>query len=248
VASWQITKVPSLDDLAGGRDIEQKFLFAGGKKELLLNWLEFHLLRDPTFYFGPIFSLYYDTPALDLYRDVRDGNYVKTKVRLRWYQNVFATGRENVTCYLEVKRKLGILRRKQRQRIELATAELRGDVFSETAIADLPAVLPELKYWVRGPLVPVLIVEYERYRFIDPESGARVALDTGVACRRANAAYLSPNFPMRLHCGVLEVKGALETLPGRLAPMAGQLSKQSFSKYAACARAIIEPLSWEDPA
>ncbi|HWO40419.1 MAG TPA: VTC domain-containing protein [Candidatus Eisenbacteria bacterium] len=248
MASWQVTTVSSLDDVAGGRDIEQKFLFAGGKRELLLDWLEFHLLRDPAFYFSPIASLYYDTPVLSLYREARDGNYVKTKVRLRWYETVHAADRRNVTCYLEVKRKLGILRHKQRKRLELDGADLAGDVFTKSAIIDLPATLPELKYWVRGPLVPILIVEYERYRFVDFESGARVALDSRVACRRSNPAYLVPSFPVQLSCGVLEVKGGLEALPDRLAPMARHLSRQSFSKYAACARAMLEPLSWEEPA
>jgi hypothetical protein len=88
--SRQVTILPGLD--VGDHDagtIEQKFLFQTGDKDLLLDWLEFHLVRDPKYYHSPIFSLYYDTPGLRFYGEARNGDYLKTKVRLRWYQRVF---------------------------------------------------------------------------------------------------------------------------------------------------------------
>jgi VTC domain-containing protein len=221
--------------------IEQKFLFDGFKSALLLDWLEFHAVRDREFYFSPILSLYYDTPELRFYQEVCNGDYLKTKVRLRWYQRQFPAEQETVDCFLEIKGKSGARRYKRRQQLALGASSLTGDLFSRNAILGVPEALPEIRLVAGGILVPVLIVEYERFRFFDPRSGSRIALDVGIGCRRANAAYLPGVPPVRLGSGVLEVKGALDTLPEWLRPIQGHLRKQSFSKYAHCCGLLIDP-------
>lgn len=246
--SWRVATVPAFEEMVRAASIEQKFMFAAGKKTLLLEWIEDQLVRDPAFYFGPVASLYYDTPSLDLYREVRDGDYLKTKVRLRWYQTVFRPDQQSVPCYLEVKRKYGALRHKQRKELALHPSCLDGDLFLNESVTEVPALLPELNYFVRGILVPILVVQYERYRFVDPRSGSRIAVDTGIACRRANPAYVPATTPLELGSGVVEVKGRLDTLPDCLLPMSRHLSKQSFSKYACCAERLLEPLTWREPA
>lgn len=236
------TLVPQFGWDEAQSDIEQKYLFHAARKHLLLDWLEFHAVRDPEFYFSPVLSLYYDTPGLRFYREVCDGDYLKTKVRLRWYQKALAGQQHGLDCYLEIKRKSGARRYKSRQHLTLEPRCLTGDIFSQREIMAAPEALPEVRPAARGVLVPILIVEYERYRFIEPRSGARIALDVGIHCSRANPAYLTGAPPVHLSTGVLEVKGALDALPGCLRPMQRHLRKQSFSKYARCCGLLIDPL------
>ena len=126
----QIATLPGLDDFFASGEIEQKFTYRWTDKDILRDWLEFHCLRDAAFYRGPIISLYYDTPSLDFYREARNGDYLKTKVRLRWYQNVFTSSGQMVDCFFEIKRKRGALRHKQRQAVTLPAGCLTGDLFS----------------------------------------------------------------------------------------------------------------------
>jgi hypothetical protein len=245
---WRVATIAALDDRMDDGTIEQKYLFAGAKKQLILDWLDFHLVRSPEFYFGPILSLYYDTPSFDLYGQVSDGDYLKNKVRLRWYQANFASPAQTVNCYLELKHKCGSIRKKCRTLVKLEAGCLAGNIFEDDAIASLPGQLPELRSLFRLPLMPMLVVEYQRYRFIDPQTGARVSLDTNIGCRRANASHLPVATPVELGCGVLEVKGKGDKLPESLRPLNRHLKKQSFSKYAKCCEYLMAPLLWREPA
>jgi len=232
-----------LDFAENESGFEQKYLFDAIKTNLLLDWLDFHFVRDPEFFRSPILSLYYDTPSLRLYNEVCNGDYLKTKVRLRWYQNEIPPEQQTVACFLEIKRKFGTRRQKRRQPLTLDVRSLTGDLFSHPAILSVPDALPECRILARGALVPLLAVEYERFRFFDPHTSARIALDTRIGCARANPAYLFGPVPVELNSGVLEVKSALDAFPQRLRPMERHLRKQSFSKYAQCCGLLLEPKS-----
>jgi VTC domain len=236
-----LTIVPAFDPNDHEGCIEQKFVFDTANKGWLLEWLDFHLVRDPAFYFGPVVSLYYDTPSLSFFGQVCDGDFIKSKIRLRWYQTHFPAEQQSVTCYLEIKRKYGVRRQKQRQQLALETRFLSGDLFSHPAILDAPNGMPAARATARGLLVPVLVVHYERFRFIDPGSGSRISLDTGIVCSRSNSAYLAGTAPVAFGSDVLEVKGVLNALPDCLLPVSRHLRKQSFSKYAICCALLTAP-------
>jgi hypothetical protein len=240
----QIAPVPGLDEFIAGGDVEQKFTFRWTDKDVLWDWLEFHTLRDPSFYRGPIISLYYDTPSLDFYGEARNGDYLKTKVRLRWYQTVFTSADQTIDCFFEIKRKRGALRHKQRQALALSAGCLSGDVFSSAQIANLPREMGGFSCFNRGILVPMLVVEYQRCRYVDAQTGARIALDFAIGCRRANDAYVYGSVPIESALGVLEVKSKGAELPEFLRPMRRYLNRQSFSKYALCCQRLLDPLAW----
>lgn len=240
----QIATLPGLDDFFASGEIEQKFTYRWTDKDILRDWLEFHCLRDAAFYRGPIISLYYDTPSLDFYREARNGDYLKTKVRLRWYQNVFTSSGQMVDCFFEIKRKRGALRHKQRQAVTLPAGCLTGDLFSAAQVADLPHDMGGFGCFNRGILVPLLVVEYQRCRYVDAHSGARIALDFAIGCGRANDSYISGAVPIESAFGVLEIKSKGAELPEFLRPMRGYLNRQSFSKYALCCQRLLDPLSW----
>ena len=242
----QIAALPGLDDFIAGGDVEQKFVFRWTDKQVLQDWLEFHTLRDPGFYSSPILSLYYDTPSLDFYREARSGDYLKTKLRLRWYQNVFTSAEQPINCFLEIKRKRGALRHKQRQAVVLPAGYLSDNLFDAAQIANLPGETGGFGCFNRGILVPMLVIEYQRCRYVDAESGARIALDFTIACHRANAAYIYGTVPVESAFGVLEVKSKGNELPEFLQPMRRYLNRQSFSKYALCCQRLLDPLAWRN--
>src|SRR5512143_3813034 len=64
---------------------ESKFVATPVREEFVLAWLRHVCLPDPAHPDATVSTLYYDTPALDSYREKREGEFVKTKCRLRWY-------------------------------------------------------------------------------------------------------------------------------------------------------------------
>ena len=100
---------------------------------------------------------------------------------------------------------------------------------ARTLEGDLPA-------W----LLPVMMVRYERHRFVEPVSGARVSLDFRIEAPRANRVLLGQGGPVRLGVAVVEVKGAGEELPRALRPLAHLGARRaSFSKYGELGLALL---------
>ncbi|MHC4706353.1 MAG: VTC domain-containing protein [Planctomycetota bacterium] len=223
--------------------IEQKFVFVNQEKGLILDWLEYCYIRDPNFPFGPISSVYYDTPSLYFYQEKRNSDYLKAKIRLRWYANLQASDPDfPVKCYLEAKRKYGAIRRKERVELLISSGRLAThDLFSDEEILDLSSRVYELGVFPPGTLVPILLIQYNRYRFIDPRSGSRIALDTDIQCMCANPQYFAGLPPISLGMGVLEIKGKHRKILNTLHPISDHLTKEAFSKYARCCEHLTQP-------
>lgn len=215
--------------------IEQKFNFVKTEAGFLLDWLEHSLIRDPNYYFGTISSIYYDTPKLDLYYEKRNSDYLKTKLRLRWYANLnTAKPDEPITCFLELKQKTGTTREKQRRKLSLNLQALKINPFSNKEILDLPGTTSDFNYYLNGLLLPMAVIQYKRYRFVDPLSGSRVSLDFDIFCPAVNTQFVVGNVPVHLDTGVLEIKGSGLHLLKTLQPIESFLKKETFSKYAQC--------------
>lgn len=225
-------------------DIEQKYIFIAQQHDGMLSWLNHCLIPDTSFPVGRVSSIYYDTPNLDLYDEKRNSDYVKSKVRLRWYSDL-AKGiiNDDITCYLEVKEKWGVFRKKNRIEIPLSSWMLKGDVFTEEKIETIPSRVHELSSIPSGFLVPTILIQYMRYRFLDPQTGSRVALDTDIECTHVNSRYVEGFPPVHLDQGVLEVKGSRRDLPNSLNGIRSYLSREAFSKYARCLEHLMLPLS-----
>lgn len=225
------------------KSFEQKYLFIGQQKEMILDWLKHCYTRDPAFDIGTISTIYYDTPALSSYYEKRNSDYLKSKVRLRWYENLNSSDTDvDVTCYLEVKRKLGTVRQKERMEVVIPSKKLIDDPFSDQEISNLPSRVYELSCFPPGNLVPVLLIQYNRYRFMDSDGRSRIALDTDICCTRVNATYFPFVPPVNLGMGVLEIKGKQTELPNSLNPIKTYLTKSAFSKYAQCLEHLANPL------
>lgn len=224
-----------------GRTAERKFLAAPPAEAFAAAWLGHACDPDPAYPAGTVTSVYYDTLDLASYREKLNGDFVKSKVRLRWYEDEARPGAAGGEAFLELKRRVGAARRKLRQPVVLDRAWLTRVPLDDPDLRALP-------YRAGGPLLPglppdlhpTLALTYRRRRYVCPRSGARVALDTGVRVTRLNPARLPAAGLPALAVVVVEVKG-----PAVEVPWLGELFRagfrlRAFSKYAACMAGVLE--------
>lgn len=225
------------------KSIEQKYIFVGHQQGMLLDWLKHCCIQDPQYYSGSISTLYFDTATFCLYDEKRNGDFTKSKVRLRWYSTPKALNRDtDIKCFLEVKRKYGTLRQKDRMELTISLKKLTHHLFSAQEIIDLANRAYELEYFPPGLLLPMALIEYDRYRFVEPQSNTRIALDANIRCKHVNTAYLPVLTPLHLGTGVLEVKGKPRALPSVLSPISFYFKKTAFSKYGQCIADLMQPI------
>jgi hypothetical protein len=232
-----------MENLSLPEVVEKKYQFAGSQESTLLAWLEGCLSPDPLYPFGLISSLYYDTPDLKLYGETRNNHYARTKVRLRWYGCLEGKASEDkVCCYLEVKQKFGSTRRKGRIPVEVSVRQLSLNPFLDPTLLSLGNRAREFTPLPAHSLVPMLLIQYERRRFVDPLAGCRASLDTKIRCVRTNPTFV-PGLPsVELTPGVLEVKGQNADLLASLEPISSLLTDRGFSKYVQCLRRLMHPV------
>lgn len=218
------------------RDIETKFQFPPQAAPGLLAWLQGHCRPDGDHPANRVHSIYYDTPSLASLREKLNSDYLKSKLRLRWYGPAVGAGDPGPrVVYAEVKSKTGSNRAKQRLEVPLAAEALEAEPLNSGPAAGL-AQLPELReLGVTGNLLPVLALSYLRRRFLCPESGARINLDSDIRVERTHPGLIGGASGMVIPHVVLEVKGDREDLPATLHPLISLGGKRSsFSKYLTC--------------
>lgn len=185
---------------------------------------------DATHHLNTVSSVYFDTDDWRLAREKAASDYLKTKLRVRWYTN---TSHHESPYILELKSKIGSTR--QKQRIEIGTTKVpitrllvRDDVRS--VISDLLG--EHARDYSRLLLRPRLLVRYHRHRYTDWQTNSRIAVDHEVRAARVldNGNLITPFIP--LSSSVLELKGPLDELPPKLRRLNGvQLKKAAYSKY-----------------
>jgi hypothetical protein len=229
------------DDYAD-RGLEGKYALANAAAPLLLQWLRGVTAPDPEFAQGQVSSIYYDTSAFHLYAEKAHSDYIKTKARLRWYADLSCLDDATpVTCFFEVKRKVGSVRQKLRQQLTLACGDLRDPWHSRTA-TDIAKLTRDLGFNPPGLLQPAAIVTYSRHRFVDYVSESRISLDVDIGCPASNPHLLPSYGRIMLDEAVLEVKGKHRELIPSLLPMRHLFVKTAFSKYARCLDRLVQPM------
>ena len=224
------------------RRIEQKYIFHAGYTDMIREWLNHACVADPLYPCGLVSSLYYDTPELLHFHESRNGEFQRAKVRLRWYVDPTAAGPDaGVPCYLEVKTKQGALTAKRRKEVAIRSAVLCNDPFSSREILDLPVRVLDLGYQEAGMLVPVLLIQYRRRRYLDAASGCGISLDGQIRCSSANERVVQGMPPVHLDVGVLEIKGMNRRNRDLLEPIGSYLARSPFSKYAVSLETLMQP-------
>lgn len=225
----------------GGRPVavERKFTASRHCVENALGVLGQVCLPDPRFAEGVVHSLYWDTCRLVSYHEKLNGDFLKKKVRLRWYNRAEGPMRD---AFLEIKHRIGGGRRKFRAHMELPASWLDGVSLADPVLrAETLARGGELAAEVPADFVPMLGMRYERRRFVCPFTGARMCLDSSIAVTRVNAERLPAGALPELPEIVFEFKdvGQMEI------PWLGELAhvgfmSRSFSKYGEGIRRLLD--------
>lgn len=213
---------------------ESKYVFDNCRALKLIAWLRDRCVPDPQYPVGRISSIYYDTRDWSLLGEKINSDYLKTKIRLRWYSDP-VTGVLLPKNFLEAKFKTGSARRKIRIETDLESRWL-----AETSLADpdflaIPRLLLPHGLTFPGTLIPVLQISYIRFRFVDPLTGARLGVDYDIHVPRCNQNMLRSHRVQPLKQAVFEFKEKTGLLSNWLHQItAFDCRKAAFSKFSAC--------------
>lgn len=172
-----------------------------------------------------VHSVYFDSSRLASYQDKASGQYVKEKVRLRWYEDGSAI--RPGTGWLEIKARVGSRGFKWRKAVPF-------DGISAAAPDEATLALL-LREHLGAVFRPSVWLAYRRRRFVVPDGSARLALDRDIALRWASPALAPRRPPGLLPFFVVEVKGDRPEPPAWLSKAIGQVARSTaFSKYGLC--------------
>ena len=212
---------------------EGKYVFPRTRLVPMLRWMEHVCRPDGDHPYGVVSSIYYDTREWDSLREKLNSDYLKTKVRLRWYGG--EAGDERAPAFAEVKYRIGSRRDKVRIPTSLTAGQLDALPLEDPLLLAVPRLIRAQGVPLTRPIFPAFVVRYTRLRYLEGTSGARVCLDHSISAPRTNRLMIRWTNPVELNTGVFEVKGPSRELPSvlrRLIALGGRMS--SFSKYSAC--------------
>ena len=188
---------------------------------------------DPVHPRARVVTVYYDTPGFRSLDEKINSDYLKAKIRVRWYERLDG-GAPDETLFVECKYRVGATRHKERVRLSERASDVSGWTLDRPEWARL--LQPLRLEGVDAPpdVEPIVRLAYVRERFIDPAGAARLALDTDIEVQAVNPRRLRPGLPGRLPGAVVEYKGSSTELPPHLQALArAGARKASFSKYVA---------------
>ena len=212
---------------------EIKYLVPASNAGPLIAWTSSVCLRDEKYPPATVHTVYYDTPRLSLLGEKIDSDFLKTKVRVRWYAD--RRGKPGEALFAEAKFRIGGQRHKVRHRLPASAADAATRPLDDPAwvswLDSLRADVPQLP----AALAPVLGVRYVRHRFTEAAHAARVTIDEGIGLDRLNANRARGRMPGVFPHAVFEYKGRLADPPPALLPVVRFGARRgSSSKYLAC--------------
>jgi hypothetical protein len=225
---------------------EVKYTLPVSRAPAVAAWLDARCLKDPVHPEGHVRNLYLDTPGLRFLLEKVEGDFLKTKIRLRWYA-ANETARASGPVILEIKQRASVSRDKIRIPFEEMAATI--DRAAPEAIDGRKVVSLVRQHGHEAPewLRPTLALRYSRLRWIEPATGVRVALDRGikptwVVGRSQPAGELS-----ELRTAVVEFKGPEADAPPALRNVVRFGARRtSFSKYHQCYARLFPGMSDEE--
>jgi hypothetical protein len=223
---------PSASLLVDDLERELKFVLPATRVDIAARLLGMLCKPDSQYPDADVWTIYYDSQGFESLDEKLNSDYLKTKIRVRWYSPPGGTGEGPV--FLEAKQRVGNRRDKVRVLLPMAADTLASRRLSDPVFSALPDRLAAKGFLLGPDWHPMLALRYRRRRFVDVSTGARVSLDSEITAVGVNHRYLFARDLGPLPVAVVEVKGRAETLPGHLRPLITLgLRKQSMSKYAA---------------
>jgi hypothetical protein len=227
-------RMPAATVLPAPREHEIKYTLPAGAAPALRAWLTGVCLANRALPPAFVHTVYYDTPHLRLLGEKIDSDYLKTRVRVRWYGRL-AGGAAHGPVFAEVKHRVGNQRYKSRVRLDADVADLAVRPLRDRAWIDLLTPLRPEVPGLPPSLAPVLALQYARYRFVDPAAAAHVTVDEGIRVTATNGHRLVPHADGALPIAVFEWKGGRPDLPWYLGSVVQFGARRgAFSKYLAC--------------
>lgn len=222
--------------------VEQKFFILPQREALAFALLRRTCREDSEYAVGQVNSLYFDTPDLDQHQRSDAGEYDKDKVRIRWYGDDFDPHRaggakpsdEPVRVWAERKSRRGFASTKQRVVLTVPPSRLAGDALSQGILSRTALVrtIAGFGFFTYAPLVPVIAISYWRRRFVEPETGFRISIDSHIRSSMVMPGWGGGERALELPGAVVEVKGARFEVPRSLREMAEIGSSWTrYSKY-----------------
>ena len=225
-------------------ETELKYALPAYRTKLAIRLLESFCDPDPAFPVGIVSSIYFDSRDWAYLGEKRNSDYLKTKVRLRWYEQGESDSAPPDRSFAEVKSRTGSRRSKVRIPTEYSGAELAAMELHDPGLLRVPSALIAAGAPIRHSLFPSFIVRYSRRRYIDRSSGSRIAIDYGITAPKVNKYMLAKTFPCVLGLSVLEVKGTGGEFPVGLRSLFKLgFQREAFSKYYLCYRHLTRTVS-----
>ncbi len=215
---------------------ERKFYVKPGRVNIAYGLLRQVCRPDREYPTGQITSLYFDTLDLDEHQKSIEGDFNKDKVRIRWYGDNAGTD-EARTIFIELKSKQGFAGTKQRLKLEVPAYRLTMPHLARGIVPRplLSQALASFGHFPSKQLCPVIKITYWRYRFTEPLTGQRVALDCRIRSTMVTHRPGNGESELELDGAVIEIKGTSIEIPATLKRI-GMLDVDwsRFSKYSAC--------------
>ncbi len=220
-------------------EYETKYLLENLSAPKILKWLELRCCKDPLYPENTVSSIYYDTRDWFFLREKINGDYLKTKVRVRWYSDL--DNRNAVKdSFLEIKRKTGNSRNKKRIKTDITGTTLSGIKLKDKILNDILILLKESGNIFPDHLFPCFQISYKRNRFIEPVSGIRLSLDYDIRVPKVNTAQIQSFNNSYLNSAVFEIKGNIHRLPAFINQLTSfGCLKDTCSKYYSCYEKIM---------
>jgi hypothetical protein len=226
-----MSTVPAAPPVGGiSLERELKYVLPAGRARLARSLVSALCRPDPNYPAAIVTTIYYDTPSLELLSEKINSDYLKTKLRLRWY----SPARGATTAFLEVKSRVGGLRHKVRVATSLGAEMVEGLSLDHPTLEQVLELARPLGIPLPARLMPALVLRYERSRFIDPVSASRISVDLDIEALRGHPRLVGGASGQPLAQAVVEIKGPGNDMPRALQPLINLGARRAaFSKYGA---------------
>ena len=209
---------------------ELKFTLPAGRVQLARRRLDSLCRRDPEFPSAIVWTTYYDTPALVSLGEKLNSDYLKRKIRVRWYSDL--AGKATGPVFVEAKMRVGTRRMKVRARLPYPAEAVARWQLEDPRLTSAPLLLRDQGVLGQNAWQPLMQIRYRRDRFIEPLTQSRVSLDADMSVAAVNTRFVAVVDSSPIATAVLELKGRGDELPAVLRPLlALGMHKRSFSKF-----------------
>jgi hypothetical protein len=214
---------------------EVKFILDNSRSRTLTEYVSKVCRPDPLYPEGIVSSIYFDTRDFLFLGEKLSSDFLKAKVRFRWYSSV-NTGESFPNLFLEVKRKIGSAREKYRKNIDMSSSWVQKRSLHCPDYHIVNEMLLRHGQRFNQNVYPILQINYRRSRFIDSLSGARLSVDRDINVSRTNRNMVRGCKRTLLKTAVFEFKSSSHVLPDWLGNVIaiGDCKKDAFSKYSEC--------------